>query len=94
MIFHFLIFVIRNIGLNTFFLHYEYFKHVFLQHFLNHGFYIILNNNTSILLPNRSRVYIHGHFIFYLVFYSFFTYFEDEKKKKDDGCYVRRKINN
>ena len=30
----------------THFLHYEYFKHVFLQHFLNHGFHIILNNNT------------------------------------------------
>ena len=37
----------------THFLHYEYFKHIFLQHFLNHNFNIILNNNTWNLLLNR-----------------------------------------
>ena len=30
----------------TFFLYYEYFKHVFSQHFLNHSFHITFNNNT------------------------------------------------
>ena len=27
------------------FLYYKYFKHVFLEHLLNHNFHIILNNN-------------------------------------------------
>ena len=35
------------------FLHYEYFKYMFSQHFLNHIFYIILINNTQTPLPNK-----------------------------------------
>ena len=38
--------------LQTHFLHYEYFKNIFLQQFLNHNFHIILNNfhNFHIML--------------------------------------------
>ena len=65
--FHFLIFLInletnhtkefqyqryyKNMLPNTFF-HYEYSKDVFLTHFLNHSFHIILKTKTTILLPN------------------------------------------
>ena len=35
------------------FLHYKYFKHEFLQHFLNNSFHIIFNNNTWTPLLNR-----------------------------------------
>ena len=31
---------------------YEYYKHVFQQHFLNHNFHFIINDNTRNLQPN------------------------------------------
>jgi len=36
--------MLLEIWYQTHFLHYEYFKHVFSQYFLNHNFHIILNN--------------------------------------------------
>ena len=39
------------------FLHYEYFKHVFSQHFLNHSFHTILNKNTWAPLPNMAFIF-------------------------------------
>ena len=35
-----------EIWYQTHFLYYEYFNHIFSQHFLNYNFHIILNNNT------------------------------------------------
>ena len=40
----------------THFLHYDYFKHIFSKYILNHSFYIILNNNTWKLLPNKTII--------------------------------------
>ena len=40
---------------NFFFL-YEYCKHMFSQHFLNHNFHIILNNDTRNLQPSRPLI--------------------------------------
>ena len=37
-------YVIKNMVPNTF-LHYEFFKYMFLQHFLNYNFHIILKIN-------------------------------------------------
>ena len=57
-LFIYLFFTFQNMLFETWFqthfLHYEYFKHGFSQHFLNHSFHIILNNNTLNLLPHRS----------------------------------------
>ena len=45
--------MLLEIWYQTHFLHYEYFKQVFSQHFLNYNFHIILNNNTWNLLLNK-----------------------------------------
>ena len=49
---HFKICYLKH-GTKQIFLYYKYFKHVFSQHFSNHNFHIILNNNTWKLLPNK-----------------------------------------
>ena len=45
-----------EIWYQTHFLHYDYFKHIFSKYILIHSFYIILNNNTWKLLPNKTII--------------------------------------
>ena len=53
--FHILKFIIWNI-VPIHFLYYEYFKYIFLQHFLNYSFRIILNNNALAPLTSMPKL--------------------------------------
>ena len=53
--FHILKFIIWNI-VPIHFLYYEYFKYIFLRHFLNYSFRIILNNNALAPLTSMPKV--------------------------------------
>ena len=80
---------------------YKYFKYVFLKHFLNHNFHIILNNNTQTHLPNRINWYLdkpyvrntiistkkkkHAHTISHINMIAKFNFYASLQQKASDN---------